>query len=84
MQAAHIAGCEQIIAVDRVDERIDTAKNVFGATHGLNTTGVEDLTAKMKEIAQGKGPTVVIESESNSIDRRFGSTSIAKYTKTNF
>lgn len=49
--------------MDKVQDRIDLAKSVFGATHGLNTSGVADLTAAMKEIAGGRGPTVVIESE---------------------
>ncbi|CZT14415.1 related to zinc-containing long-chain alcohol dehydrogenase [Ramularia collo-cygni] len=61
VMGAHIAGCKQIIAVDKVQERIDLAKNVFGATHGLNTTGLTDLTQAMREIAAGRGPTVVIE-----------------------
>lgn len=63
-QGAHIAGCKQIIAVDRVQERIDMAKEVFGATDGLNTSGLTDLTAAMKSVAGGRGPNVVIESGS--------------------
>lgn len=66
-QGAHIAGCKQIIAVDKVQERIDLAKNVFGATHGLNTSGLTDLTAAMKDIAEGRGPTVVIESKFSTL-----------------
>lgn len=61
-----MAGCKHIIAVDRLQERIDVAKEVFGATHGLNTADIIDLTAAMKEIAGGRGPTVVIESKPSS------------------
>jgi Zn-dependent alcohol dehydrogenase len=68
-QGAHIAGCKQIIAVDRVQERIDLARSVFGATHGLNTSGLTDVTAAMKDVAGGRGPTVVIESESITSQR---------------
>ena len=39
------------------------AKEVFGATDGLNTSGLTDLTAAMKSVAGGRGPNVVIESE---------------------
>lgn len=49
------------MAVDKVQSRIDLAKEVFGATHGLNTTGLADLTAAMREVSGGRGPSVVIE-----------------------
>ncbi|SMY29819.1 unnamed protein product [Zymoseptoria tritici ST99CH_1A5] len=61
VMAAKIAGCKSIIAVDRVESRIEEAKSLFGATHGLNTTGIEDLAAALKEITGGRGPNVVIE-----------------------
>ena len=69
-KGAHIAGCKRIVAVDRVQERIDLAKSVFGATDGLNTTDLTDLTAAMREVCGGRGANVVIES------RCFLSTSI--------
>lgn len=37
------------------------AKELFGATDGLNTTDLTDLTAAMKEVSGGRGPDVVIE-----------------------
>ena len=49
------------MAVDKVQSRIDLAKEVFGATHGLNTTDLTDLTAAMREVSGGRGPSVVIE-----------------------
>lgn len=63
MKGAHIAGCKQIIAVDKNQARIDIAIAQFGATHGLNTSGLEDLTAAMKHIAGGRGPNIVVESK---------------------
>nr|POF05465.1 hypothetical protein CFP56_69491 [Quercus suber] len=56
LMAAVIAGARQIVAVDRVQSRIDLAKSM-GATHGLNTTGVDDTVAAMREITGGLGPT---------------------------
>lgn len=61
-QAAKIAGCRQIIAVDRVPSRIEMAKSL-GATDGLDTTGIEDITKAMKDITGGLGPAVIIESK---------------------
>ncbi|KAK4609346.1 Aryl-alcohol dehydrogenase [Fulvia fulva] len=61
VMGAHIAGCKQIIAVDKNQARIDIAIAQFGATHGLNTSGLEDLTAAMKHIAGGRGPNIVVE-----------------------
>ena len=62
VMAAKIAGAGQIIAVDRVKSRIELAKSM-GATHGYDTTGVEDYVAGFKEAAGGNGPTVVIDSK---------------------
>lgn len=62
-KAAKIAGAGQIIAVDRIKSRIELAKSM-GATHGYDTTGVEDYVAGFKEVAGGIGPTVVIDSKS--------------------
>ncbi|KAK3711893.1 hypothetical protein LTR37_009411 [Vermiconidia calcicola] len=60
VMAAKICECEQIIAVDRVKSRIEMSKEL-GATHGFDTTGVEDLTAAFKEVTGGLGPTVVLD-----------------------
>lgn len=60
-QGAKIAGCKQIIGVDKNQDRLDVAQSIFGTTHSLNTTDLSDLTSAMKEIAGGRGPTVVVE-----------------------
>lgn len=60
-QGAHISGCRTIVAVDKVQSRIDLAREVFGATHGFNTTNVTDLAAALKEACGGRGASVVVE-----------------------
>ena len=62
VQASKILGVETIIAVDRIKSRIEHAKS-FGATHGLDTTGVDDLVKAFKDVAGGSGPTVVVDSK---------------------
>lgn len=66
LMAAAVLGCKKIIAVDRVDSRLELAKTL-GATHTYNTTGAEDLTKALKEAAGGRGPTCVIESMSTTL-----------------
>lgn len=63
-----ISNCKQIVAVDLIQSRIDLAKT-FGATDGLNTSGVkiEDLDAALKEATGGLGPTVVVDSTSAQV-----------------
>ncbi|PPJ52355.1 hypothetical protein CBER1_09837 [Cercospora berteroae] len=61
VMGAHISGCRTIVAVDKVQSRIDLAKEVFGATHGFNTTDVTDLAAALKEACGGRGASVVVE-----------------------
>ncbi|MBO9708039.1 MAG: NAD(P)-dependent alcohol dehydrogenase [Caulobacter sp.] len=46
---AVVCGCATIIAVDRVDSRLELARSL-GATHGINTTGLTDLGAAVREI----------------------------------
>lgn len=48
--------------MDRIKSRIELAKSM-GATHGFDTTGVEDLVAEFKKVAGGYGPTVVVDSK---------------------
>jgi Zn-dependent alcohol dehydrogenase len=43
--------CKCIIAVDRVQSRLDLAKTL-GATHVLNSTGQNGISSKVKELAQ--------------------------------
>ena len=49
IMAAKVARCKAIIAVDRVQSRLDLATSV-GATHTLNTTGVISISERIKEL----------------------------------
>jgi len=51
LMAAKVAGCKTILAVDRVDSRLQLAKEL-GATHTLNTSNCKDLTSELKDFAQ--------------------------------
>ncbi|KAM3421152.1 hypothetical protein BST61_g1564 [Cercospora zeina] len=61
IMAAHISGCRTIVAVDKVQSRIDLAREAFGATHGFNTTDVTDLTAALQDACGGRGASIVVE-----------------------
>ncbi|OHF00851.1 zinc-binding dehydrogenase [Colletotrichum orchidophilum] len=60
--AAKNQGCKAIIGIDRVESRLALAKSL-GATHIINTTGLEmaQVTEKIKEAAEGLGATVSID-----------------------
>lgn len=58
--SAQVLGCTEIVAVDRIETRIELAKSV-GATHGLNTSNVEDTVSAFKEATNGLGPTCVVD-----------------------
>ena len=62
-QAANIRGARTIIAIDRVQSRLDTAKAI-GATHTINTTSFVDLKADIAKAIQDvepEGPNVVVD-----------------------
>lgn len=47
--AAKMCGCETVIVVDRISERLRIAED-FGATHSINSSETMDLTARIKHI----------------------------------
>lgn len=49
---AVVSGCATIIAVDRVDSRLELASRL-GATHVINTTHVSDVGAAIRAVAPG-------------------------------
>jgi L-iditol 2-dehydrogenase len=59
LQAARIAGCGHIIAVDVDDTRLETARQL-GATHVLNAKKT-DVTAEVKALTNGRGADVALE-----------------------
>ena len=59
LQAARLAGAEQIIAVDLNDQKLEIAR-ALGATHVCNA-GRDDATATVKAITAGRGADYVFE-----------------------
>lgn len=65
MMAAKVKGAKTIIAVDKVESRLELAKSL-GATHTINTSDIQDLAmelpARIKELTEGKeGATCVLD-----------------------
>lgn len=52
IMASHIVGCDNVIAVDVNDERLELAKEL-GATHTINSKDVDNVSEKIKEITNG-------------------------------
>ncbi|KAJ3344296.1 hypothetical protein HDU93_000086 [Gonapodya sp. JEL0774] len=52
IQGARIAGCDQIIGIDLLQNKLDFAKQ-FGATHTINGKEVADTVAEVHKIAPG-------------------------------
>jgi len=60
LQFSRINGALPIIGIDLVNEKLETALNC-GADYIINS-GKEDLNRKLKELLNGSGPNVIIES----------------------
>lgn len=63
IMAANIQGCRMIIGVDRVESRLQSARE-FGATHVVDTSKLpagKTVTEVVQEIADGVGPNITIE-----------------------
>jgi S-(hydroxymethyl)glutathione dehydrogenase/alcohol dehydrogenase len=60
VQFAALVGAHPIIAVDRLDNKLEMAKK-FGATHTINSANVPDLKAAILEITGKDGADKVIE-----------------------
>lgn len=60
--AAKNVDCKAIIGVDRVESRLELAKTL-GATHTINTTGMDmkEITEKIREASEGLGSTISID-----------------------
>lgn len=63
IMAAKIAGCQKIIAVDIVPEKLELAKEI-GATHTINGKEVADVVEEIKLITNG-GANYTIETTGN-------------------
>jgi S-(hydroxymethyl)glutathione dehydrogenase/alcohol dehydrogenase len=52
-QGAALAGAATVIALDRSGERLQLARDRFGATHGIDTREVADPAALVRELTDG-------------------------------
>jgi aryl-alcohol dehydrogenase len=59
VMAAKVVGCRAIVAVDRVPSRLELAREL-GATHTIDTSGVEDVPAAVRE-ATGMGADFAVD-----------------------
>jgi S-(hydroxymethyl)glutathione dehydrogenase/alcohol dehydrogenase len=66
IQGARIAGAAEIVAVDLVDEKLETAKG-FGATHSVKP---DDLAELQAEIGHGDGFDYAFEAIGNPVTMR--------------
>jgi S-(hydroxymethyl)glutathione dehydrogenase/alcohol dehydrogenase len=64
IQGARLVGARQIIAVDRVDSKLDYARH-FGATHTLNAK--DDPVAAVQELTAGWGVDYSFEVTGNAV-----------------
>jgi S-(hydroxymethyl)glutathione dehydrogenase/alcohol dehydrogenase len=71
IQGAAICGAYPIIAVDRLDSKLETSRQ-FGATHILNTTKVKDPVQAIKEMTAGRGADYVFITVGNTAAVRQG------------
>ncbi|KAF4462975.1 zinc-binding dehydrogenase [Fusarium albosuccineum] len=64
--AAKNRKCKIIIGIDRVESRLELAKSL-GATHVINTTGLEmaQVAAKINDITDGLGSTISIDTSAH-------------------
>jgi S-(hydroxymethyl)glutathione dehydrogenase/alcohol dehydrogenase len=60
VQFAAMAGAHPVIAVDRLDNKLEMAKR-FGATHAINSADVADLRAAIRDIVGPAGADKAIE-----------------------
>lgn len=63
VMGAKISGCKIIVGIDRVQKRLDLAKEL-GATHIINTSDLpqgKTLVEAVQEIAEGVGPSITID-----------------------
>ncbi|HEX9648375.1 MAG TPA: zinc-binding dehydrogenase, partial [Alphaproteobacteria bacterium] len=60
VQAAALAGCEPVIAIDVADAKLEVAR-AFGATHALPAGGDGPVDSRIKALTGGRGADYVIE-----------------------
>lgn len=63
-QGAKLNQCNTIIAVDRVGQRLQLARE-FGATHIIDSSETQDLVAEVKALTKGRGSTITLDTTGN-------------------
>ena len=71
IQGAVACGAYPIIAVDRLDNKLEASRK-FGATHVVNTTKVKDPVQTIKEMTAGRGADYVFITVGNTAAVRQG------------
>jgi threonine dehydrogenase-like Zn-dependent dehydrogenase len=59
--SAVMLGAERVIAIDRVDYRLEMARNRAGATDTINFEQDADIVEQLKVLTGGRGPDAVID-----------------------
>src|SRR3954465_1435762 len=59
--SAVMMGAERVIAIDRLDYRLQMAVNRAGATDIINFDEDPDIVEQLKELSGGRGPDAVID-----------------------
>jgi threonine dehydrogenase-like Zn-dependent dehydrogenase len=70
--SAVMMGAEQVIAIDRVDYRLQMALNKARATHVINFDEDPDIVEQLKELTGGRGPDAVIDAVGLEADSGHG------------
>jgi threonine dehydrogenase-like Zn-dependent dehydrogenase len=61
MASALMLGAERVIAIDRLPNRLEMARNRAGATDIVNFAEDADIVEQLKELTGGRGPDAVID-----------------------
>ena len=86
IKSAYLLGAERVIAIDRVQARLEMARDEGGA-EVINYDEVDDLVAKLKEMTGGIGPdccidAVGLEAHGTSVDALYDRAKMAVYLAT--
>lgn len=76
VMAAALTPATQVIAVDKVAERLELALEL-GATHTVNADEVEDITAALMELTGGRGANGIVETTGSVFVLRKGVDALA-------
>jgi threonine dehydrogenase-like Zn-dependent dehydrogenase len=61
MRSAKLLGAERVIAIDRIENRLELARQHFGADDTINYEQQPDVVEMLKELTAGRGPDACID-----------------------